>query len=247
MTAAVPKPARPRRRRSRVLAADRPQGGAEEWTLTYMDTVTLLVVLFVMLLSFSTVDREKFDSFTQAMNLKKYGGTVVLGTLNRPGPGPLHIAPAAPAPATTETTALGETFDASDLPDGVSMKMRENSVAFEIDERVLFASGRAELTERGHRVVGGLAELFRDRRLALDVEGHTDDVPIATDRFPSNWELSAARAASVARALLDAGLGQDRLRIVGYADTQPIADNASEQGRARNRRVSLVVRVPNAP
>lgn len=244
------KPKRRPRRRSRILASVPADGGGEEWMLTYMDTVTLLVVLFVMLLSFSSIDAKKYDAFTQGMDLQKYGGRVVLGTPEKAGPSPIDVAPGAPPAGPTPSSAaeaLRDQFAGRELPDGVSMKMRENSVAFEIQERVLFPSGQADLTPRGQRVVHGLAPLFANKNLALDVEGHTDDVPISTDRFPSNWELSAARAASVARALVDAGIAEQRLRIVGYADTRPIAENGTDQGRARNRRVSLVVRVPDKP
>jgi chemotaxis protein MotB len=75
------------------------------------------------------------------------------------------------------------------------------------------------------------------------VEGHTDDIPISTEKFPSNWELSAQRAATVVRALADAGIAAQRLEAVGYADTRPLAANTSEDGRKENRRVSLFLRM----
>lgn len=114
-------------------------------------------------------------------------------------------------------------------------------------DQVLFDSGSAELEPRGREVLAKVAKQLAkvsDRRVR--VEGHTDDVPIATARFPSNWELSVGRAATVARFLAEQGVAPARLEAAGFGEFQPIASNADPAGRARNRRIEIVL-APLAP
>lgn len=119
--------------------------------------------------------------------------------------------------------------------------VKDRQVIIEIKERILFQTGQADLGAEGGNVLGRLAGLLLKSGGKVSVEGHTDDVPIASARFPSNWELSSARATAVVHALMNAGLPADRLRAIGYADTRPLAANDSPDNRALNRRVSLVV------
>jgi chemotaxis protein MotB len=109
-------------------------------------------------------------------------------------------------------------------------------------EQILFDSGSAELKPQGAELLGKVAaQLARISDHTIRVEGHTDDVPIHTARFPSNWELSVARAAGVVRALEDAGLQPERLSAQGFGPHRPIASNADPSGRARNRRIEIVL------
>ena len=112
-----------------------------------------------------------------------------------------------------------------------------------IKDDVLFAEGSAELTSLGRSVLDGIAQILKQNNYPVSVEGHTDNVPIHTAQFPSNWELSSYRATNVARYFIRSGVANERLRAIGYADTHPVAANDSEAGRVRNRRVSLVIQV----
>jgi chemotaxis protein MotB len=127
------------------------------------------------------------------------------------------------------------------LADAVRVTLDGTRVSLEIAENILFAPGQADLTAEGRKLLGRLGPVLPATGSAVTVEGHTDSQPIATARFPSNWELSAARAAAVGRALLDLGLPPARLMVAGRADTRPLADNAREDGRARNRRVNILL------
>src|SRR5690606_6489314 len=111
----------------------------------------------------------------------------------------------------------------------------------EIQSDILFASGIATPSELAIDTVRKLALILRDEPNAVRVEGYTDNMPIATARFPSNWELSAARAGSVVHEMIQAGVEATRLAMVGYGEHQPITDNTTPEGRNANRRVLLVI------
>ncbi len=109
-------------------------------------------------------------------------------------------------------------------------------------DRILFASGSADLKPDGRAVLKKLAaQILKIPDQRVRVEGHTDDVPISTGRFPSNWELSASRAATVVRAFEEAGLDSKRLEAIGFGPNRPIEDNATAEGRSRNRRIEIVL------
>jgi chemotaxis protein MotB len=163
-----------------------------------------------------------------------------------------------PAAVAQETHSLSvdraqrpETATARALLHDVSAALRERievtvatgSVNLEISDNILFPVGSATLTDNGYAVLDELAGVLKDQPYVLSVEGHTDNKPIETELFPSNWELSSARAARVTRSLIQRGVAADRIRAIGYGDTRPRADNGDAGGRSRNRRVSFVLHV----
>ncbi len=123
----------------------------------------------------------------------------------------------------------------------VRVTQSERGIRVEINASVLFALGEAVLQEDSGRALRAVGEVLKNGDYAIQVEGHTDDIPIATARFPSNWELSAVRASSVVRLLIDSGVRGTRLTALGYGENRPVESNDSEEGRARNRRVALMV------
>ncbi len=143
-----------------------------------------------------------------------------------------------------QRTRLLDTLGNSALRERLEVTATPGTVNLEISDEILFVAGSAELSAAGLTLLDEIAGLMSSGSYAVSVEGHTDDVPIHTLRYPSNWELSAARASNVTRHLIAHGVDSARLRAVGYADTRPRADNRSAAGRARNRRVSLVLHVP---
>lgn len=123
----------------------------------------------------------------------------------------------------------------------VVVRHKPDWLEIEIRTDILFPSGVAQLSDPANAVLRDLASILAGFANPLRVEGFTDDVPISTSLYPSNWELSAARAASVARLFSLSGIAPDRLGIVGWGDVRPIADNATAEGRNQNRRVLVVV------
>ena len=139
---------------------------------------------------------------------------------------------------------LMEALHASGLTDRIDVQSHTDSLHLDIADSILFAPARTTLTENGITLLGELAATLKTLPWSLAVEGHTDNVPIKTARFPSNWELSTARASAVARELIRHGVQPDRIRAVGYADTQPLVSNDTPEGRNRNRRVTFVLELP---
>ncbi|MDY0308955.1 MAG: OmpA family protein [Castellaniella sp.] len=149
--------------------------------------------------------------------------------------------------APSEGAALAASLPLGELGHDVEVIVNQRSISFRINSEILFDTGQADLSREGLAVLQRMAKVLSDAGYDITVEGHTDAVPVRSNaRYPSNWELSSARAGSVVRYLQANGIDKGRLKAVGYADARPIADNRSVDGRARNRRVELVVEKPPA-
>lgn len=153
-----------------------------------------------------------------------------------PEPDLRQTAPEPPVQDMLAGLPLGE------LGDDIDVIVNERSVSFRINSEILFGSGQADLSVPGLAVLKRLVPVFNSVKHKITVEGHTDSVPMLSNRrYPSNWELSGARAGSVVRYLEANGVASNRLRAVGNADTKPLGDNATPEGRASNRRVELIM------
>lgn len=173
----------------------------------------------------------------------------------RPAKAPESTQPAAALAANAESTppvpdddtpSEGESLAAGlslgDLGNDVEVVIHERSVSFRINSEILFDSSQADLSLSGLAVLRRIVGVLSETNHEVTVEGHTDAVPVRRNaRYPSNWELSSARAGSVVRYLQANGIHRSRLKAVGYADTRPIADNHTPAGRAANRRVELML------
>lgn len=236
----------------------------ERWLITYADMITLLMVLFIVLFSISQVDLAKFEKFKAGLSEFGNGdGSESLIELNEGGllsdPQLAQLTQAQQAledqqahdKAVDEEQAALQGAQNSIVEDLRSAGL-ENVARFRIEERglvvtivtdrVLFEPGSDVLTADGLAVVDVISDALAPLPNLLSIEGHTDSVPIATSRFPSNWELSTARATSVLRALVDRhAIAPLRLSAAGYADQRPLAANDTAAGRSTNRRVEIVV------
>ncbi len=134
-----------------------------------------------------------------------------------------------------ENSALGNKIEVAEIKDHVNLV---------ISDEMLFSLGSAELKPEGMALLQQLADMIKATNLNISIEGHTDNVPINNAQFPSNWELSTARATLVTRLMIENAIEPSRIRAVGYADTHPRASNDTAQGRERNRRVSILLHVP---
>lgn len=241
----------------------------ERWLVSYADFITLLFAFFVVMYSISSVNEGKYRVLSDTLEAVfsdpvRSKNPIQIGEISR-GEGKLTAEPGEPEPADykielpeiphrpppatkddirtiNELTqqlsgALADMIESED----VIIKQGEDWLELEIKSRVLFESGEARLERAAVPVIGKIANILQTSANPIQVEGFTDNNPINTRRFPSNWELSAARAASVVHLLDRYGIQPDRMSAIGYGEYKPIADNATEEGRQKNRRVVLVV------
>lgn len=228
---------------------------AERWLITYADMITLLMAFFIMMYSMSVVDLQKFEALAHAMGnafgagspeaATRAAGPGLLGqgrTLAGRGAGPLSGS----GNRATLVNALRRELSRS-LPPGLGDRVQVIHSGGTVTVRlradaVIFAAGSARLTTQARAILDAIGPTLRDAGAPLRVEGHTCDLPIRTERFPSNWELSAQRAANVMAYLVrTAGVPAQEISAAGFADTRPLAPNTSEAGRRRNRRVDIVI------
>lgn len=237
----------------------------DRWLVSYADFITLLFAFFVVMYSISSVNDGKYRVLSETLESVFSQSTrsenpIQLGELSR-GQGELTAAPGLPdfsvsdlelpelpaqppsdlttieALSTQLNSALATLIDDED----VIIRQVGDWLEVEIKSSFLFASGDARLSRAAVPVMGQIADVLSPVANPIQVEGFTDNQPISTARFPSNWELSAARAASVVNLMDRFGVDPRRMSAVGYGEYKPIADNDTEQGRQKNRRVVLVV------
>jgi chemotaxis protein MotB len=240
-----------------------PPDNHERWLVSYADFITLLFAFFVVMYALSSVNEGKYRVLSHSMTtaFRNVPGSnrtpqpVVLTPI--PGiPRPNIVAPrhvdAARQAAEAEKQRRRDTMRkiAQEVLDVMAPLIEEGKVrvvengrgvTIEISDSVLFALGQSDLNPLSARAMRAIAQVLAPTDFPVTIEGHTDNVPIKTPQFPSNWELSAVRATTVLRLFAESGLAPERLTAIGYADTRPVEPNASVEGRARNRRVSILI------
>ena len=212
---------------------------ADRWLLTYADLITLLLGLFVILYAMSKIDAGKYSEVASALN-GVFGAPHGILTGNPTLLENPSNALQAERQKISDDIRAALRLDERPLP--VTITENERGVTVHIMEELLFASGSADLKQTSLVTLDTLALVLRTLTNDLRVEGHTDNVPINTVQFPSNWHLSVARALTVAYYLIQRhGLLQERVSVVGYSEFQPLAPNDNIDNRSRNRRVDIVI------
>lgn len=217
-----------RRRAKRNFGA-----GAAAWTITFCDLLTLLLSAFVLRFSMSTFDIESFKPHPkkQESALSEIPpGIQLLQQLTTE----LQVALGDPLPTTEPSLSV-------EFPGEVVLEAKPNGVLIAL-RGGNFLSGSDEPSSTALEALAKLSSVFTRLELEVEIAGHTDSNPIQSDRFPSNWELSTARAVAVAEQIMHDGVSGAKISAVGYADTRPRGDNITDEGRYQNRRVELYVR-----
>ncbi|MGE3977333.1 MAG: flagellar motor protein MotB [Nitrospira sp.] len=232
----------------------------ERWLVSYADFITLLFAFFVVMYSISSVNIGKYrtvsESIKAALNplANQSGANQVISV----GEAKLALQGRNPTDAKEVTIRrirqLAQVIKDKQLKDMVAfvtiVQTINGDIVITIPDRLLFNSGEATVRTEALPFLEGLGGVILEMNRHTRVEGHTDDVPIRTAQFPSNWELSAARAVIVVRVLSELyGVPADHLAAVGHADTRPVTPNADAEQRAKNRRVEVVIleQAPAAP
>lgn len=234
------------------------KAGAPEWMVTYGDLVTLLMCFFVLLFAFSEIDAQKFDavmkSFQGSAGVLESGKSLTEDQLVFDASPEQDTTPTETVPEELEiieeilkemTEQLEEELTGRDLIDVVEFDIVDTKLIIKLKDNVLFDPAKADIKPEALGILNILGETLKGEIFLnsdFSFEGHTDNVPINTIRFPSNWELSASRATSVLRYFSDElAFPEDRLGIAGYADKKPLDTNDTPEGRAANRRVEIIV------
>jgi chemotaxis protein MotB len=236
----------------------------DRWLVSYADFITLLFAFFVVMYSISSVNQGKYNALISSMG-NAFTGMSATGHIKiNPNQSPSgdskiksqKLSLIKPLPLTHlyeekmrhEREAMTNT--AIDLSNKLSPLISEGKVRviqnnrgirIDIKDSLLFSPGSAVLTPAASSVLGEIAPLIKDNERLVQVEGHTDNIAIHNEAFYSNWELSAVRASSVVRMLSDKGIADPRLSALGFGSAQPITENDTPEGRAKNRRVSIMV------
>lgn len=202
---------------------------SSSWLVTYSDAITLLLAFFVMILSVSELDQGKVEALKEGLAEMMTGE-------------------APPTPFTDIRDGLEELIIENNLENQLSVTLDSKGVKIEFANVALYSSGSADIKNSAiptlQEVTRVIRETSHDTHM-VEVEGHTDDVPIHTEKFPSNWELSSVRATNVVKYLLAEGIEKERLKAAGYADSRPkdgLEGFPIGQQREANRRVVVFVR-----
>ncbi len=215
----------------RSLRRRRPsfEDSSSSWLITYSDAVTLLLAFFVMILSVSDINQGKVEALKEGLSEMMTGETQ-------------------PTPFTDIKLGLEQLIAEKGLEDQVSVTLDAQGVKIEFANVALYESGSADIKSEAISTLKEVTQVIRKtshKTHMVEVEGHTDDVPIHTEKYPSNWELSSVRATNIVKYLLAQGIEKERLKAAGYADSRPkegIDDLPLNQQRQGNRRVVVFVK-----
>ena len=246
----------------------------EAWAIPYGDLITLLLAFFVVMYAISSVNEGKYRAVSASLNAAFSGVPrtpipVQIGEIPIQSQGQrpdVDLLPPQQPPGQRATdspeAADGSSGDSeglqdlsnnlhqalNDLIEAKVIVVRETPfwLEIEIQTDLLFASGTSSLSQPARDILTRLAAVLARFPNPIRVEGHTDNLPISTPAFPSNWELSAARAASVVHLLMERGIAPSRMAVIGFGEYRPLAGNGNAAGRNRNRRVQLIIPARNA-
>jgi chemotaxis protein MotB len=242
----------------------------ERWLVSYADFITLLFAFFVVMYAISSINEGKYRVLSESLsavfkepqkdhNLGHTLEPIQIGQLKKGQDllgDPAALDGSASSESTTEAAegleteyarleSLADRIEAALSPyildDLVAIKRHELWVEVEMKSGLFFSSGKADLSKESLPILYRLSEIFREIDNTIHVEGHTDNLPINTPEYPSNWALSSARAAVVVNQLMRNGIDPRRMAAIGYGEHHPVADNGTEEGRYQNRRVVIVL------
>ncbi len=240
---------------------DDDEDSSDRWLVSYADFITLLFAFFVVMYSISSVNQKKYRQLSSSINTAFINEKQATPS-NAMQNGKHHAANTASTKAEQAAqqpdsdlealqreraamTALGANLSNQLAPlinDGkVRVAQNNRGIRIDINDNLLFSPGSAEMAKSADAVLGDIAKLLLPNSRAIQVEGHTDNLPIHSSAFYSNWELSAVRASSVVRKFTDLGVGDFRLSALGFGSTHPMTDNDTAESRAKNRRVSVMI------
>lgn len=219
------------------------------WLVTYADLMTILLVFFILLYTLASFEKIKYRQAVDEIRVHVEQGQNLIGLMEL-----MEIPESADTRITIEditglrsrTQALMEDMsrfaETGDYRDDISTRILDGKVIVSIQGQALFASGSAALNQASLNIFDRIIQVLDDYPdYNINIKGHTDNIPISTPVFPSNWELSAVRATTVLKHLISKGVDPRRLTATGFGDVMPLVPNTSEENRSQNRRVEFVL------
>ena len=230
-----------KRRHNRTQHDARPQPDIGGWQMVYTGFVLILLCFFIMLTSFASLEQSKISRFAQAFSSAV---TVFSGGRSLEKGATMIDTHAMIMDKEDKMAQLFETvrdLKQRDELHQVTLSKSSRGVVMTLSDKLLFPSADANLSSSAKPLLDKIGKIIKTVQVPVEIEGHTDNVPIRTAAYPTNWELSTARAVNVLRFLIEQhAITTQKLSAVGFASYQPAASNASAQGRAKNRRVEII-------
>lgn len=218
----------------------------ERWLLTYSDLITLLMIFFVIMYATSNVDASKYKKMYESFKSAFGGGSSIVGqeTMEKSEGKPTPIV--SKDPEQQKMNQLKNEMDnylkSNNLDKNITTKVEERGLVVSLNDTLFFESGQAEVRSDTLKKLVQIGNILKHEDNYVRIEGNTDNQPINNDKFKSNWQLSAIRAANVVQLLIEkCGFSPEKLSSVGYGEYRPVADNKTEEGRAKNRRIDIVI------
>lgn len=242
-----------RRRKKGFELNEKSSGG---WIVTFSDLMTLLLTFFILLYSISTVSEAKFRQAAASLQSVLSGNPSTMIFNETPsGADSMPFDPVVPQPIpnpveqpdfNAEIIEMYQTIkdfiEENGLNADIEVTYNARGVLVNISEAVLFESGSSAIKNEGQTLLDTMARLLQTIDKDIEVQGHTDNQPIQTSKYPTNWELSVDRAVQVARYFIQQhSIAPERLKAAGFAEFQPLAPNDTPENRALNRRVNLLI------
>lgn len=219
--------------------------GGEAWLLPYSDLMTLLLAVFIVLFAVSQVDQAKAKDMSEAFTEEMMTQSYIISKLNEQ------------EAVKNESSAVGKSelqkmeelkaeldakLQSEDLAVAVTTSIDKRGLVISFNNAIIFEPGSAEIKKENEDILLEIAEMLHIMDNYIRIEGHTDNVPMNSESYRSNWDLSAARAANVVRQFTSkTNLSPEKLIAVGYGEYRPVEDNSTDEGRAKNRRIDIIV------
>lgn len=222
----------------------------ERWLITYSDLITLLLAFFIMMYTFSKQDAQKYQEVSEQLKAIFSGGASILRTGRSLESKAVITLPSTTSSGTDIEKQLEKEVkslaDALDPEHRISVFRDERGIVIRVMDRAFFDEGRAMLKDTAKQALAKIAPIIEASDSPIRIEGHTDNVPIRTTEFGSNWELSVRRATEVVRHLIEKyNFPPERISASGYAEYRPVAPNDTAENRALNRRIEIILLQPS--
>ncbi len=224
-----------------ILSQKAENGESQSWLIVYLDVITLLLATFILLVN---QPQQEFQVEEPEIKQERLQENLVKSPLDTMTDEQSDQLAESETPSPEQQTNIADeilkqlkTIEGDDLV----IEVEPGTISLRLPEAILFETGKSLLLPAADELLIKISPVLMQHDFPVSVEGHTDNVPIYSPLFPSNWELSSARASMVIRKLGEMGVPYTRLKAVGYADTVPIDSNETEEGRRRNRRVNIII------